>query len=112
MPPPPARSRFALAGRSVELDPAHFAVRKDLADVELADRVFAPHYAKALETVVIADALVIARAPVAGADPVGALVRGDRFRVLEITDQFAWGQAGDDGPVGYVDRYALAESSG
>lgn len=93
----------------MKLDPAHFAVRKDLADVELADRVFAPHYAKALETVVITDALVIQRAPGAIDDPVGALMKGDRFRVLEITDLLAWGQAGSDGPVGYVDRHALAE---
>jgi hypothetical protein len=93
----------------VKLDPAHFAVRKDLADVDLADRVFAPHYAKALETTVIADVLTIMASPAANADPVGALVKGDRFRVLEITDLLAWGQAGDDGPVGYVDRHALAE---
>lgn len=94
----------------MELDPAHFAVRKDLADVELADRVFAPHYAKALETLVIADALTIQASPSTGADPVGSLVKGDRFRVLEITDLLAWGQAGDNGPVGYVDRYSLAEA--
>ena len=94
----------------MKLDPLHFAVRKDLADVDLADRVFAPHYAKALETVVITDALVILAAPAANADPVGTLVKGDRFRVLEITDLLAWGQAGDDGPVGYVDRHALVEA--
>ena len=94
----------------MKLDPLHFAVRKDLADVDLADRVFAPHYAKALETVVITDALVILAAPAANADPVGALVKGDRFRVLEITDLLAWGQAGDDGPVGYVDRHGLVEA--
>lgn len=61
---------------------------------------------------VITDALVIQDAPAANAGPVGALVKGDRFRVLEITDHFAWGQAGHDGPVGYVDRHALAESKG
>lgn len=94
----------------MKLDPAHFAVRKDLADVDLADRVFAPHYAKALETMVITDTLAIMESPAANADPVGALVKGDRFRVLEITDLLAWGQAGDDGPVGYVDRHALAEA--
>lgn len=87
-------------------------MRRDLADVELADRVFAPHYAKALETVVVVDGLVIQRAPGDTDDPVGALAKGDRFRVLEITDAFAWGQAGPDGPVGYVDRDALAEAGG
>lgn len=92
------------------LDPARFAVRKDLADVELADRIFAPHYAKALETIVIADTLTIRSAPAADSDPAGELAKGDRFRVLEITDRLAWGQAGDDGPVGYVDRYALGEA--
>jgi hypothetical protein len=42
------RKRFVLLGHSAVLDPAIHAVRDDLADVELADRVFAPHYAKAL----------------------------------------------------------------
>lgn len=85
-------------------------MRKDLADVDLADRVFAPHYAKALETIVITDALTILTGPAADSRPAGALMKGDRFRVLEITDHLAWGQAGHDGPVGYVDRYALAET--
>ncbi|MDF0752810.1 hypothetical protein NLU14_21530, partial [Marinobacter sp. 71-i] len=41
----PARKRFSLKGRSVPIDPRVDAVRRDLADVRLADRVFAPHYA-------------------------------------------------------------------
>ena len=85
-------------------------MRKDLADVDLADRVFAPHYAKALATVVITDTMTIMSGPAVDSTTLGTLTKGDRFRVLEITDHLAWGQAGHDGPVGYVDRHALAES--
>ena len=43
---PPLR-RFRLSGPSEALDPRTAAVRRDLADARLADRVFAPHYAVA-----------------------------------------------------------------
>jgi hypothetical protein len=91
----------------VKLDPAHFAVRNDLADVELADRVFAPHYAKALMAKAIADDVVILAAGQPDAAQLAVLNQGDVFRVLEITDDYAWGQAGADGAVGFVDRHAL-----
>lgn len=110
MPPPPARNHFALTGRSIALDPTRYAVRKDLADVDLADRVFAPHYAKALETQVIVDQATIRSSPAADSEPVGTIDKGERFRVLEITDRHVWGQAGSDGPVGYVDRDAISEA--
>src|SRR3712207_1046075 len=41
--------RFTLSGPSADLDPDYNAYRGDLADIELASRLFAPHYAKAAE---------------------------------------------------------------
>ena len=43
------RTSFTLEGHSIALDSRVHAVRGDLADVTLADRLFAPHYAEALE---------------------------------------------------------------
>lgn len=90
------------------LDPATHAVRRDLADVELADRVFAPHYARALLTVAIADDTPIFVAGDMTAEIRGRLGRGEAFGVLEITDDFAWGQATVGRTVGFVDRHALS----
>ena len=45
----PSRRAFALTGPSVTLDPRTHAVRGDLADVRLAEQVFAPHYAAPLK---------------------------------------------------------------
>ena len=39
------RQSFALTGRSVDLDLGTNAVRRDIADIRLAEHVFAPHYA-------------------------------------------------------------------
>ncbi|RHW16434.1 SH3 domain-containing protein [Sphingomonas gilva] len=95
----------------MKLDPARFAVRRDLADVALADRVFAPHYAKALMAAAIADDVAILDAGKPDAGRIAVLEKGDVFRVLEITDDYAWGQAGEAGAVGFVDRHALAATA-
>ena len=52
----PARRRFSLNGVSATIDPRVDAVRGDLADVRLADRVFAPHYAAPLPRPLVQDA--------------------------------------------------------
>lgn len=83
-------------------------MRKDLADVELADRVFAPHYAKALMAAATRDDVAILAAGQPDAAQLATLATGDVFRVLEITDDYAWGQAGAEGAVGFVDRHALS----
>ena len=88
------------------LDPRTNAVRGDLADVRLAALVFAPHYAAPLQC--------IATRPVplqstrdAVSEPLAAIAVGDRFEVLELAGDNAWGMAPDHGLVGYVDRTAL-----
>src|SRR6476660_2458459 len=49
--PTPTSADFALHGPSDPPDPQHHAYRKDLADVALAGRVIAPHYAEPLTRV-------------------------------------------------------------
>ncbi len=110
MPPAPGRtaerSRFTLTGPSVRLDPTIHAVRRDLADVRLADRVFAPHYAAPAPRVVLRPTpLRAARDP--DAAPLAILAAGDAFELLEIAGDHAWGVAPGAGLVGYVDADAI-----
>ncbi|MDQ2879178.1 MAG: SH3 domain-containing protein [Pseudomonadota bacterium] len=95
-----------MTGRSVVLDPLTHAVRADLADIRLADRVFAPHYAAA--RLATATRAVSLRGASAGdAAIVGQLEIGDSFEALEFAGANAWGIAPRLGLVGYVDADAL-----
>lgn len=80
------------------------AVRRDLADVRLADRVFAPHYAEAVPRTLARAAALLAD----DREAVAALDAGERFEVLELAGGSAWGIASARGLVGYVDEGALA----
>jgi hypothetical protein len=81
-------------------------VRGDLADVRLADRVFAPHYAKALSRGVVRNAdLRAGRGD--GTAAIATLSPGDAFELLDVTGGIAWGIAPAQGLVGYVDADAL-----
>jgi Bacterial dipeptidyl-peptidase Sh3 domain len=100
------RRRFALIGRSATLDAARDVVRDDLADVELADRVFAPHYAKALARKVVSDE-VVRCSPKPDAEVAGAISRGDRVELFDISGGWAWVRSAD--AVGYVPAEALGQ---
>ena len=84
------------------------AVRGDLADVRLADRVFAPHYAAPMpRTLSKGAALRASRAT--DAEVLAQLQPGDAFEVLELAGDNAWGTAPGVGLVGYVDAESLTE---
>ena len=103
----PSRRRFALAGRSHAFDPRIDAARGDLADLRLADRLFAPHYAAAvLRTASRATPLLAADGGV-----LSELLIGETFEVLEFASGRAWGVCAIDGSVGHVDASALAPLS-
>lgn len=97
--PAPQRKRFSLTGRTIALDPRLNAVRGDLADVDLADRVFAPHYAKACTFVVVADTQ-LREAPHEDATVITELSKGEHFFLLDISGSWGWGHDGKT--VGYV----------
>lgn len=79
-------------------------MRGDLADIRLADRVFAPHYAVAMPCVVTRDA-ALEGSP--GGERLALLGVGDRFELLELAGDHGWGIASAQGLVGYLDRTAL-----
>lgn len=103
----PPRERLKLSGHSVKLDPSTHAVRGDVADIELAHEVFAPHYARALAYRVTAPTPVLAE-PGEG-DVRAQLNAGDTFCVLDISGGYAWGKLADGTP-GYVVMTALSQS--
>jgi hypothetical protein len=80
------------------------AARGDLADIRLADRIFAPHYAAAVLRTVIAQTPLVARV---GGDPLSEVLEGEPFEVLELAHGHAWGVSPVDGAVGFVAADAL-----
>lgn len=96
---------FALAGKSDLPDPATHAFRQDLADIALAGRVIASHYAEPLLRHLVTDAMLRA-APDAAADVVAKLKRGEALAMLDCSRGWAWGYA-KDGRVGYVEAAAV-----
>jgi hypothetical protein len=103
----PLADRFRLAGPSVRLDPRIHAVRRDIADIALADRVFAPHYARARTCQCVATETMLHQAPDASSPAVSQLLYGERFAVIDAAGGWAWGYGEHDCYVGYVSEEAL-----
>ena len=104
-PPSPTIDGFALAGVSNLPDPATHAYRKDLADVALAGRVIASHYAEPLVRHLVVPA-VLFKEPEADAEHLAQLGAGEEIRMLDNSRGWAWGY-GPDGRVGYVPSEAV-----
>jgi hypothetical protein len=92
---------LSLTGPSVTAEAGHLPVRGDLAHIKLAGRYFVPHYAVPMPHSVIARAS-LRRSGKADADEICELPEGACFDVLDMAGGWAWGQYGEDGPVGYV----------
>lgn len=83
------------------------AYRRDVADVALADRLFAPHYARPLVQGCGEPRVAIRSAPDEAAVAVSELLLGERFAVVDIAGGWAWGYGCHDRYVGYVPLAAL-----
>lgn len=92
---------LAMTGPSVHADPGCLPVRGDLAHIKLAGLYFVPHYAAPLPRVLKANA-VLRSAGRADGNAIMDLPVDQTFNVLDIAGAWAWGQLGEDGPVGYV----------
>lgn len=104
--------QLSLSGPAEKLDAAHWPVRGDLAHIRLAGRCFVPHYAVPMEhTVVAAGANLLALNDPA-AELREVLSGGTLFNVLDFAGNWAWGQVGEDGFVGYLPLEALEERQG
>lgn len=102
----PPRKSFALTGQSIAIDPLHNAVRPDLADVRLAEYVFAPHYAAPMPCTVTRGVSLHAQSSLQS-ETLAELKAGETFECLEVLREVAWGVAPDRRLAGYVARDAL-----
>jgi Bacterial dipeptidyl-peptidase Sh3 domain len=105
-PSPTVEGGYPLAGVSNLPDPAFHAFRQDLADVALADRVIASHYAEPLLRHLVAGATLYAAAA-DDAEVLGQLQAGDELWLLDDTRGWAWGYGGPERRVGYVRAEAV-----
>ncbi|TCU59679.1 hypothetical protein EDF58_102364 [Novosphingobium sp. PhB57] len=108
--PPRIDGLLAMTGPSVTADPGCLPVRGDLAHIKLAGLYFVPHYAVPMPHVVL-DGAVLQVMSRADAEAIRDLPSGDTFNVLDMAGNWAWGQLGEDGQVGYVALDALKAHS-
>jgi hypothetical protein len=101
--------RFELAGPSLKLDQRVHAWRRDLADIALAGRLFAPHYARPLVRACGARPAWIYASPSGDQDATSELLPGETFAVLEYAGGWAWGYSCHDHYVGYVEAIELTD---
>jgi cell wall-associated NlpC family hydrolase len=90
------------------LDPRVTLARPDLADLELQGVVAAARYAPPTLRQAVVPATAIRKAADPMAEQWDQLLFGELFRVLDVRDGFAWGQAARDGYVGFVAEDDLA----
>jgi hypothetical protein len=90
----------------VTLDPRRHAVRPDLADIRLAEHVFAPRYAAPVDQT-IGRAVALRAAPGEDAEVLTMLTPGARFELLDLAGGEGWGIAVADDLVGYVEAAVL-----
>jgi hypothetical protein len=106
-PSPTAAEQFALSGPSNPPDPRSHAYRPDLADVALAGKVIASHYAEPVGRKVRATVPLMASAS-QRSEELAVVEPDDPFSMLDDTLGWAWGYAGRDRLVGYIRSDALA----
>lgn len=103
------RKVIHLSGPSRPVDASRYAVRRDLAEIGLADTVFAQHYAVPL-TMITNREVPIHAAPRADSDVVATLSIDQNFNILDIGKEWAWGRGDAAGTVGYVAADALNQA--
>jgi hypothetical protein len=99
------RAIYKLSGHSIEGDKRTTPIRGDLADIKLAGKLFAPHYAVPMIRTGIAPVTEIHAEPHLSSMPVSALMHGEEFAVLDVAGEWAWGYCLHDDYLGYL-RFA------
>jgi cell wall-associated NlpC family hydrolase len=98
---PLGRAAFHLDGPTRLLDARVNAFRKDIADIDLAGTLFAPHYAAPMARTATA-CTMIRTAPSDASEASSQLLPGEEFAVLDLIAGWAWGYSRHDHYVGYV----------
>ena len=100
--------QLSLSGPAEKLDAAHWPVRGDLAHIRLAGRCFVPHYAVPMERKIVPAGTKLFAQNSKDSELRAVLGGNSAFNVLDMAGDWAWGQVGDDGYVGYVPLAALS----
>jgi NlpC/P60 family/Bacterial dipeptidyl-peptidase Sh3 domain len=103
------RPLYTLTGHSLTGDRRTTPIRGDLADISLAGKLFAPHYAVPMLRTGIAPVTEIHAEPHSTAMPVSALMHGEEFAVLDVAGEWAWGYCLHDNYLGYLRFAGLGE---
>ena len=102
-----AREKFALHGPEEDYDPRITAHRGDLADIRLAGKMFAPHYAEAMPMRCSAPKAMLRKQAGKNYQAVSELLHGEEFQMLDVAGDWAWGFCEADGYVGHIPFHAL-----
>ena len=102
-----AHAKFVLNGPEGQFDPRTTAHRGDLADIALAGKMFAPHYAEPMPMRCSAPKAMLRKQSGKDHEAISELLHGEDFYVLDIAGDWAWGYCGHDSYVGYVPVHAL-----
>ncbi|MEH6755970.1 MAG: C40 family peptidase [Parasphingorhabdus sp.] len=103
----PTRAKFSLHGPEEDFDPRITAHRGDLADIALAGKMFAPHYAEPIPMRCAAPKAMIRKQGNKNSEAVSELLHGEDFHLLDVVGDWAWGYCDHDGYVGYIPVHAL-----
>ncbi len=98
---------FVLSGPGVTAEAGRLPLRGDLAHIRLAGRYFVPHYVVPMRRNVTGGDVILRKAASDDAEPMEMLAGGTVFNVLDMAGNWAWGQVGEDGFVGYLPLAAL-----
>lgn len=101
------RAKFSLRGPEEEFDPRVTAHRGDLAEIDLAGKLFAPHYAESLPMRCAAPKAMLRRQGGKAHEAVSELLHGEDFQLLDVSGDWAWGYCAHDHYVGYLPVHAL-----
>ena len=103
------RKRYKLTGHSLVGDKRTTPIRGDLADIKLAGKLFAPHYAVPLQRSIVTATAAIREFPDAKSMGASELVYGEGFAVLDVAGDWAWGYGVHDDYLGYVRMESLGD---
>ncbi len=103
------RATYTLEGHSFVGDKRTTPIRGDLADIKLAGKLFAPHYAiPMIRSCIVPSAMMHEQAD-GDSTGISELIYGEDFAVLDVAGIWAWGYTVHDDYLGYVALDALAE---
>jgi hypothetical protein len=103
------RATYTLEGHSFVGDKRTTPIRGDLADIKLAGKLFAPHYAVPMIRSCIVPSAMMHEQADGQSTGISELIYGEDFAVLDVAGIWAWGYTVHDDYLGYVALAALGE---